>query len=580
MSEEQAMSSNNFHANDRRPLMHEEIDRLLAAYTAGELEPAERGAVELHIAKCDICQQALAEVQQIRQLLRTIAPATPLSSYGNARAGNGGRASLVDAVMAQLTDQAPEVIAPPIAPAANTPPVRKRRKLQRTLSLIAAAILLALLVGSMAAIFNLARQSKSGETNNTNPAYNKGIYLTALGSLYKLDTQTRALIWHKTFGTGQNPSTVMQIDGPVVDNGVVYFSGSVGAYPTIPYLYALNAKDGSVLWHVRLASKVVTFKQQTPPNGPQRTIKLDLGYLTQPLIIDGKVIVLSRTGQISAFNAANGDQLWTENDAQLSAIACTSTSIPGYSNCGLWSAFEASDNGVFYVTMQNMIQAINAANGTKLWTAHALAKQFTTGLATANGLVYATSQSSLNPGLNPPTASYAYAFNASNGSQLWATAKIAGPLTGPVVSNGIVCFGTSNGSIYTLEASSGTLIWQKNITGLITTDPIVVNGIIYAGAGYAYYAPFDHIVALNAANGATLWQINQRIELQAVSNGVVYSMADSPPPPPTTKHIPVHGEGAYYNNTIFAYKTTNGSELWRDQYTTSYNGPTDVTVVP
>jgi hypothetical protein len=60
--------------NGAQPLTHAQVEDLLAAYTAGETTPAERVAVERHLAACPQCRTSLAGVQRIRALLGMLAP--------------------------------------------------------------------------------------------------------------------------------------------------------------------------------------------------------------------------------------------------------------------------------------------------------------------------------------------------------------------------------------------------------------------------------------------------------------------------------------------------------------------------
>lgn len=77
---------------------HPEIEERLAALTAGELAPMERQQVLAHLAGCDVCAAALADVQRIRGLLRTLEDRAPAHPGMTAEVP----ASLADAVVARL----------------------------------------------------------------------------------------------------------------------------------------------------------------------------------------------------------------------------------------------------------------------------------------------------------------------------------------------------------------------------------------------------------------------------------------------------------------------------------------------
>ncbi len=92
-------------ANGSNRLQHAEIEGLLAAYIAGELdEETEHAAVERHIAGCAICQQTLMETSRIFTVLNTLSsPSTPTLHDGTTKQPS----SLADRVMAQLAPGKP-----------------------------------------------------------------------------------------------------------------------------------------------------------------------------------------------------------------------------------------------------------------------------------------------------------------------------------------------------------------------------------------------------------------------------------------------------------------------------------------
>ncbi len=122
-----------------------------------------------------------------------------------------------------------------------------------------------------------------------------------------------------------------------------------------------------------------------------------------------------------------------------------------------------------------------------------------------------------NTGINPTTAPHLQlAWKASD------TAPNHGVFTQPIVSNGVVYWGSFDGYERATSASSGKLLWQTNLgttsppactdpseagvasTAALTTD-VPVDGatsVLYLGGGNST------IYALNAATGAVLWSYN------------------------------------------------------------------------
>jgi outer membrane protein assembly factor BamB len=156
---------------------------------------------------------------------------------------------------------------------------------------------------------------------------------------------------------------------------------------------------------------------------------------------------------------------------------------------------------LFAVDTQGVIHAKNADNGSNVWT-HAMpvpddleASAFGGGVSYSNGRVYATN------GVGDVVA-----LDAQNGSQIWSV-KPAGPLRGSP----------------TLAFNSVFVMTQNN-----------------------------EIVALNAADGAVLWQ-----EAGSVGQAGVFGVA-----------APAAGQGTilagYSSGELAAYRYENGRELWLD----------------
>jgi outer membrane protein assembly factor BamB len=105
------------------------------------------------------------------------------------------------------------------------------------------------------------------------------------------------------------------------------------------------------------------------------------------------------------------------------------------------------------------------------------------------------------------------------GSLKWAF-KASGPITSsPVVTNGIVYFGSHDGKFYALDASSGQKKWSFTCGMAVQSSPTVVNNIVYFGSrdGKLY--------ALHASSGRKKWSFQAEGEIlssPAVDNGIVY----------------------------------------------------------
>jgi polyvinyl alcohol dehydrogenase (cytochrome) len=151
----------------------------------------------------------------------------------------------------------------------------------------------------------------------------------------------------------------------------------------------------------------------------------------------------------------------------------------------------------------------------------------------------------------PDWAGNLYAVNTSNGKLLWShqfsdyyalnggTVRLkVGTVSRntPTISNGVLYIGTqftndgaSAGVLLAINASDGKLLWatqpapygqNTNPFPVITASPVVANGTVYVGmtsweeaaAGYVHGYPCcflrGSVVALDAATGATKWQVS------------------------------------------------------------------------
>ena len=135
---------------------------------------------------------------------------------------------------------------------------------------------------------------------------------------------------------------------------------------------------------------------------------------------------------------------------------------------------------------------------------------------------------------------------------LWNYKRGSGISSSPVVDDGIVYVGASDGNVYALNATNGAQL--RNYTNIDNASgygvpnydnfsPAVVNGVIYLPGGVT-------VNALNTANGALLWSDAPFLNIQVfftspvVADGVVYT---------TTTQMTF---------VLFAFNAKTGNELW------------------
>ena len=140
-----------------------------------------------------------------------------------------------------------------------------------------------------------------------------------------------------------------------------------------------------------------------------------------------------------------------------------------------------------------------------------------------------------------------YALDPATGSLLWDYAMPGGLSSGlqssPAVMNGVAYVGSWDGSLYALDTSTGDLLWDYTTGDAVLSSPSVSGGMVYFGSR-------DHnFYALDASGGNILWNYTTGAEVvssPAVANDIVYF-------------------GSYDKN-LYALDTSTGTLLWN--YTT------------
>src|SRR5581483_9643154 len=210
-------------------------------------------------------------------------------------------------------------------PMRNTPSRPGRWSgLSRDLSIAAAIIFVALLVGSMALVFNMASRNGHGATTANNTTISlaptpsapvPSIYISSEKDMNgdyqisRLDKNSHQVVW--SYDVGELTSSI------VVVGNIVYVSASSGPNLENDYIYALDATDGALRWRSDLTSHYVaptptsiTIRVNgTPTSIPGGPTLVYPGTLTTPAVSGDSVYVMARDGTVYALNIANGKTL-------------------------------------------------------------------------------------------------------------------------------------------------------------------------------------------------------------------------------------------------------------------------------
>ena len=117
--------------------------------------------------------------------------------------------------------------------------------------------------------------------------------------------------------------------------------------------------------------------------------------------------------------------------------------------------------------------------------------QIVGGPVVSDGLVLVGSSDGNLYAFDPDDTSRDWIF--ATGDELWST---------PAVSDGVVYFGSLDHNIYAVRIDDGTEVWRFPAKGAVTAAPLVVGGLVYVGS-------FDSVFyALDAKTGQDVWQFD------------------------------------------------------------------------
>ena len=206
-----------------------------------------------------------------------------------------------------------------------------------------------------------------------------------------------------------------------------------------------------------------------------------------------------------------------------------------------WNQFGFDPGGSRFNNTESIISTANVSTLVQRFSAPTGAAIFFSSPAIAHGVAYIGSENDTF-----------YAFNASSGTLLWTANTTNIVDSSPAVADGVVYVSDGNGNLYAFDAAGNT-----NCSGTPKTcSPLWTSSLgggspVVSGGGVVYVTGASGLSAINAASGATIWNVptNGTLSDPVVANGVVYvgfSVLNG--------HIPVAD--------VLAYDATSGALLW------------------
>jgi len=433
-----------------------------------------------------------------------------------------------------------------------SPFARKQIYAQRSgvVGIVAAVILTALLVGSMAWIMALEHYHNTGsdmgsangdqQQQQTSALANySGIYVLAVNSVQRVDAKTGKMIWRYEMPFIPSPSNknLSQVSAWqfIVAGDTVYtlLAGRGDKNPTT--LIALQADTGKERWSQPLIdqSSIVPFymalddgmiyveaqaEQAASQNGginyniysfsakdgkPGSTYAVPGNSFPSTMTVLKGILYIPTDKGLYAMDAGSKKLLWS-NTINVQSGGQGQTIIimqPYICNGVLYAALVSDKEGM---AGRSRVAAFNLGSGKLIWQSEVFAGEASK-LTIAHGVMYVGS-SIANTG---PLEGMLYAYNATDGRQIWKIATNGGVQNTPSISNGVVYVPLFTDfklkeSILAVDLKTGQKKWQHQIDEGLTTTPYEQDGVVYIAAGLDK----GTLYALNASDGSQKWTLD------------------------------------------------------------------------
>lgn len=242
------------------------------------------------------------------------------------------------------------------------------------------------------------------------------------------------------------------LSGGVTVEGAHVYIGSEKAQ-----VFALNASDGSIAWQSKAAGEV----------------------LSRPVVSDGLVLVHTSNGQLQAMNETDGAVAWTVN-LDMPALSLRGESAPAVA---FGAAIVGGDNGRVSAVLMKQGQLIwqqRISQATGATEIDRLSDVDTTPVI-VNGVVYALAY---NGNLT--------ALDLRSGQVMWK--RELGSVNDFIVDANRIFLVDQNDRVVALNAEGGVTLWtQSDLLHRNLTSPVLYNGYLVVGdsEGYMHWINTD-----------------------------------------------------------------------------------------
>ncbi len=170
------------------------------------------------------------------------------------------------------------------------------------------------------------------------------------------------------------------------------------------------------------------------------------------------------------------------------------------------------DDVITFGSLDGHVYTLDRETGREVWRFRANAIVNTTPVLTKNAVLFGSG------------AGTAYSLNRQ-GEEQWTFKAGDKITTSPAISTAknLVCFGSSDKSVYALDLHTGEELWRFETGGAVNSSPSVAENAVYFGSGDR------HFYAVNLTTGKELWRFKTGSPIYSspcIVNGVIYFGSD------------------------------------------------------
>jgi outer membrane protein assembly factor BamB len=308
-----------------------------------------------------------------------------------------------------------------------------------------------------------------------------------------------AQIWSVSAGKGSDGNSRLTAP-PIIAGGLVFVLDSEA------HVFAFDAATGNAVWDKSLVPPAdqITLLQSLNPFSDSRTVAGSKGFGGGIAFDTGRLYAATGFGTVNALDAKTGNEIWTAK-----------TAVPVH------SAPVVVDGRIYVITQDNQTVALNADNGQILWDHHGTVESAAI-LSSASVAVVGDTV------VVPYSSGELFALRAQNGQPAWTdTLTRSGNTTAltvindiagrPVIDRNLVFAISHSGTLAAINFRSGSRAWTRNIAGIQT--PLVVGDYLFI------VSTEGQVVCMTRADGRVRWstQLESYADAEAKRDPIVWT---------------------------------------------------------